>query len=333
MATCPTCFLSYSWESAEHQEWVRGLAVALQRNGVLGRIDQWDLRPGTDLQHYMDECVRTSDFVILICTPTYANKSNLKVGGTGYEKSLLTGELYGSSPTNHKFVPILRLGDPSNAIPTFMRSRVFIDFRRDEDFNGALELLLRHLFSTPQHMRPDLGSPPAFVSARSAEDQERIPSRSLRLFGGKYLFPLPSWWDEIVGRLPAEVISIKEVRAYITQRCGEDSGTKRTWRLAMKLWAHYYETSDSLPAYLGHCFKSGGLMAEAAATYGQLQELAELNGEEDSYLAYEAGRSYADLGQVEVAKLWFLKAAEFKDSTVSSVKYYAEQAIALMQSL
>ena len=46
MSTPPTCFLSYSWDSDEHREWVRALATRLREDGVEALLDQFQLAPG-----------------------------------------------------------------------------------------------------------------------------------------------------------------------------------------------------------------------------------------------------------------------------------------------
>ena len=130
--TTPVCFLSYSWEGAAHNEWVLHLGTKLMENGVNVRLDKWDLRPGMDLFHFMEEGIRTSTHVLLVCTPTFADKANKASGGIGWEKAIVSGELFRSQPEQHKFVPLLRLGEPATALPSYLQSRLFIDFRDQE---------------------------------------------------------------------------------------------------------------------------------------------------------------------------------------------------------
>lgn len=224
--TSPTCFLSYSWDTPDHQRWVRDLATSLQRNGVTVHLDQWDLRPGADLQQYMESCVRVSDFVLLICTPTYSMKANLGIGGVAYEKMLVTGELFGTIST-HKFVPLLRKGSPNEAVPSFLKTRVFVDFRQAEAFDAASETLLRHLFSTPVHQPPNLGPPPAFAARSSSSASEATTPTMLLLCGGRYKFSLPSWWNDVKAKLPSEIVSSEEAFRHIMGRCDADIGPKR----------------------------------------------------------------------------------------------------------
>src|SRR5437762_8559446 len=92
MAT-PTVFVSYAHEEPAHDQWVADLASDLRHNGVDTSLDEWDLVPGQDTTGFMESQIRDSDFVILICTPRYAEKSNIPRGGVGYEKNIISAEI------------------------------------------------------------------------------------------------------------------------------------------------------------------------------------------------------------------------------------------------
>jgi hypothetical protein len=156
------CFISYSWESASHKNWVREFAAKLRSNGVDVTLDQWDAYPGIDLTMFMEKYIRESDYVIMICTPTYAEKANVGAGGVGYEKMIVTGEIYQGVGKPGKFVPILRAGEPQNALPSFLRSSYYLDFREKAKFNEGMETLLHHIFQYPTFRKPPLGPKPTF---------------------------------------------------------------------------------------------------------------------------------------------------------------------------
>lgn len=184
----PTCFISYSWDSESHKTWVRSLATRLQVAGVVTYLDQWDVRPGTDLTRYMETSIRESDFVLLICTPLFGEKANSGHGGVGYEKMIVTGEVFGHLGPESKFVPLLRAGDQRTALPSYLRSRVFIDFRRDDDFEKNLQELLRHLHSAPELERPYLGAKPGFMSPSEASTPFRATTKKFELATFDLLF-------------------------------------------------------------------------------------------------------------------------------------------------
>jgi hypothetical protein len=124
----PCCFVSYAWESDEHRSWVAKFVSRLQKKGVFTHFDEWDVRPGQDLQEYMEYAIRSSDFVLLICTPIYAEKADKGLGGVGYEKSIVTGEIFMDKNKSFKFVPVLRSGEPQTAVPSFLKSKAYIRF-------------------------------------------------------------------------------------------------------------------------------------------------------------------------------------------------------------
>ncbi len=156
----PTCFISYSWDGEEHKKWVRSLAEKLQHSGVWIYLDQWDLNPGASLTSYMESKIREADYVLLICTPRFAKKANDDIGGVGYEKSIVTGEIFYNISSPEKFVPLVREGAPADSLPSYLKPKVFIDFRDDSKINERLEELLRHILKKPKYVRPELGAPP-----------------------------------------------------------------------------------------------------------------------------------------------------------------------------
>lgn len=171
----PRCFISYSWDSDSHRDWVRGLAEQLEANGVEMLLDQWDVRPGLDLPAYMETSVREADFVLLVCTPTFAQKANAGRGGVGYEKTIVTGEIFSRSAAPGKFVPLVKHGNPDDSLPSYLKSRVFLDFRTPDASSASLEQLLRHIFDEPRFVRPPRGAKPVFREP-TASHSSAVPS-------------------------------------------------------------------------------------------------------------------------------------------------------------
>ena len=156
----PSCFISYSWDSDAHKDWVRNLATALKKNGIETRLDQWNVRLGTDLPLYMETSIRESDYVLLICTPKFAEKADAGKGGVGYEKTIVTGEIF-QGVERCKFIPLLRYGSPRKALPAYLKSKAFADFRDDNTFQKSLKEVLHHIFNEPEFSEPELGKKPS----------------------------------------------------------------------------------------------------------------------------------------------------------------------------
>lgn len=124
-------------------------------------IDEWDTEPGTDLPTWMETSIRESDFVAIICTPRYADRANSRAGGVGYEKSIITAAIFAGFAAESKFVPLLRSGAPTSALPSYLLGRRYIDFRNDARLAEAFEELARHLWNE-RHPRPVRGEKPIF---------------------------------------------------------------------------------------------------------------------------------------------------------------------------
>ena len=103
----PKVFISYSHDSQDHKKWVLDLASRLRNNGVDATIDQWELKPGDDLPHFMESHLRNSDYVLMICSERYVAKANSGTGGVGYEKMIVTADLMRNIDSN-KVIPIIR---------------------------------------------------------------------------------------------------------------------------------------------------------------------------------------------------------------------------------
>lgn len=152
----PRCFISYSWENDPHKEWVRTLAQRLRKDGVDVVLDQWDLVPGDQLPEFMEGAIRDADFVLIVCTPAYKQKSEERKGGVGYEGDIITGEVF--TERNHrKFIPIMRSG---NATPSWMKGKYYIDLSGDPYSEQHYDDLLTTLHGT-RPKAPPLGSAPS----------------------------------------------------------------------------------------------------------------------------------------------------------------------------
>ncbi|MBU4321002.1 MAG: toll/interleukin-1 receptor domain-containing protein [Nitrospinae bacterium] len=169
--TTPTVFVSYAHEEPDHDQWVIELASNLRHNAVDASLDAWDLIPGQDTTYFMESQIRNSDFVILICTPLYAEKSNIPRGGVGYEKNIISAEMLQVSDLRPKFIPVLRKGTFEDAIPTYLGSKYAIDFSDSANQKGALNELLRAIFQQPHPKKPFLGKNPFSGGATTIEPE------------------------------------------------------------------------------------------------------------------------------------------------------------------
>ena len=154
----PRVFISYSHDSAQHKSWVLKLAATLRSRGVDAILDQWDLRPGDDLPQFMEQSLAESNYAVMVCTRRYVEKANAGEGGVGYEKMIMTAASL-SSISDSKVIPIIReKGTPST--PTFLATKIYVDFTDDNEIEFALDELLRVLLDAPLFEKPEIGGDP-----------------------------------------------------------------------------------------------------------------------------------------------------------------------------
>jgi len=152
----PRVFISYSHDSAKHKKWVLDFATTLRNRGVDAVLDQWDLRPGDDLPHFMETQLEAADYVVMVCSEKYVEKANVGEGGVGYEKMILTSS-YLSKIDNSKVIPIIRQSGTDKR-PTFLKSKLYINFSNDADLEYSLDDLLRVLLNSPLYEKPPIGT-------------------------------------------------------------------------------------------------------------------------------------------------------------------------------
>ena len=156
-------FISYSWDNDDHKNWVRDLAARLRRDGIDVTLDQWHLVPGDQLPEFMERAVRESDYVLIICTHKYKERSNNRQGGVGYEGDIITAEFM-TSRNQRKFIPILRQQSWTNSAPIWLLGKYYIDLSSSPYLQKYYDDLLTTLLGT-REKAPPVGTAPK-VEAR-----------------------------------------------------------------------------------------------------------------------------------------------------------------------
>ena len=159
MAEHPKVFISYSHDSPDHRRWVSELGAELRHNGIDAILDQWDLGPGDDVTQFMERGIMDSDRVLVVCTDQYVRKANAAEGGVGYERMIVTAQLVQNLGTN-KFIPVIRQASGKEKAPTFLGTRVYIDFRNENQFESEFDKLIHELHRVPVAEKPPLGKNP-----------------------------------------------------------------------------------------------------------------------------------------------------------------------------
>lgn len=154
----PIVFISYSHDSQEHKKWILKFATRLRNNGIDAVLDQWELKAGDDLPHFMETNLVKANFILMICTERYVEKANGGSGGVGYEKMIITSNLI-SQISQNKILPIIRQNSKS-FLPTFLKTKLFINFSIDDDFEVNFDDLLRRIHNSPIYEKPEVGNNP-----------------------------------------------------------------------------------------------------------------------------------------------------------------------------
>ena len=159
----PKIFISYSWSS---NALVLALANRLVSHGVDVVLDKWDLKEGNDKYEFMERCVNDSSItkVLIICDKAYAQKANDRTGVVGDETVIISSEVYGNA-RQEKFIPIIAERDEEGKeyVPTYIKTRIYIDLSDPEKYETEYEKLLRNIYEKPQFVKPSLGKKPEWL--------------------------------------------------------------------------------------------------------------------------------------------------------------------------
>lgn len=161
-------FLSYSWDSQNHREWVHKLADTLEELEELHVVwDGYDLDALTDKNKFMEAGICGSDYVIVIATKIYKEKADTRSGGVGIETYLASAVHWDGLQKEEKTKVIVALREPES-VPNYLIGHLYIDFTNDEIYNES-EARILSLFRAEQRVqRPQ--------KSRSLASDERLYS-------------------------------------------------------------------------------------------------------------------------------------------------------------
>lgn len=162
----PKLFISYSWSNPTHEQWVIDLANELTESGIYVILDKWNLKEGHDSVAFMEKMVTDPEIakVAIICDEIYASKADGRAGGVGTETQIISREVY-EHQEQGKFVAIIPEKDEQGKafLPTYYKSRIYIDLSEPDNYSDNFEKLLRWVFDKPLYTRPEIGKKPSFL--------------------------------------------------------------------------------------------------------------------------------------------------------------------------
>ena len=154
-------FISYSWDSPSHKEWVAKLAKDLADNGIYVLLDEY-LEGGTTLSSFMELGIERAKKVLVIGTPNYREKCLGLSSGVAFEESIIRESMFQNLGTK-KFIPCLRLGEFTQSFPLILSGCKGYDFRKDDNYTTILDDLCRDIYGQPRRPRPKLGEVPDYA--------------------------------------------------------------------------------------------------------------------------------------------------------------------------
>lgn len=185
----PTVFISYSWEDEDHIKWVKDLADKLLSDGIEATIDQYDLLLGDRLPQFMEQSISSVDYVLIVCTPTYKWKADMRKGGVGYEGHIISDELLTNS-NERKFIPIIRKGNVENALPEFLASKYGIDLTDGKQYEDNYKNLVTTIYG--DRKKPEVGRQPSYITkeyTKSKVKKEDAPVHILDVITDEITIP------------------------------------------------------------------------------------------------------------------------------------------------
>ena len=194
-AAQPKIFISYSWDTAAHKDWVKTLADRLLADGIDVTLDQYDLRGGQDKHVFMEKGVRNANHILVVCTPPYVERANDREHGVGEETSLITPGFYEREKTEKEFIPILRAAGGERRTPDYLASLVYVDFTNDANFDSAYDDLIRIIYNAPMHPKPTKGTRPVLSPASGPSATPPPSTTSMSALHSRVVDSEPSDWS------------------------------------------------------------------------------------------------------------------------------------------
>ncbi|MFZ5525195.1 MAG: TIR domain-containing protein [Pseudomonadota bacterium] len=189
-------FISYSWDSEDHKQWVQRLADDLQEQvaDLDVEYDQRGMDHRVDRNQYMEAGIYESDAVLAIITQKYTEKANARQGGVGRETAM-AAERHFSEVTTKSRTPILAIKREANAdVPHYLKASLYFDFSSSNTYSEAFGNLKRELEAIVGHSTEQASATKA-TSEESASNESGSYSftRTDDLLAGCYKRRSPLW--------------------------------------------------------------------------------------------------------------------------------------------
>lgn len=151
----PKVFISYSHENAEYEEKVLKFSNRLRSEGIDASIDLYEESPAEGWPRWMENQIKESDYVLVLCSKSYYDKfySDKKGKGVIWEVSIVYQLLYDGFSDTTKFIPVFFDDADSEFIPTPLKPFTYYNIGTEAGY----EKLYWRLRGVPKTEKPPLG--------------------------------------------------------------------------------------------------------------------------------------------------------------------------------
>jgi hypothetical protein len=205
----PSVFVSYSWDSEEHQTWVQKFVNDLRSEyGMNATMDIFETQMETvNLNSMMISHIRDSDYVIIILTEKYKNKAELEKGGVGFETMLSIPQI---KENKDRFIFIVKHeGHLDDAIPTYLKGFYAFSFSDESLYEENIEKLSYRIYNKEYYEKVPLGKIPDFKKKKEEKNNRSVLSKYLDEEQINRIIPITDFEkDEYIEKIFKDLISI-----------------------------------------------------------------------------------------------------------------------------
>lgn len=142
-------FISHTSTTQDQINWVKKLALILDKYGIQARLDKFHLRRGMDLPQWMCNELYLAEKVIVICDAAYKQKADGRVGGVGWETMIIQGDIARLPPDSTKYQVVVREQNIDDGLPMYLRNKYAFHAWPKNDFSLFEQELAQEILDAP----------------------------------------------------------------------------------------------------------------------------------------------------------------------------------------
>lgn len=168
----PKVFISYCHIDEEFEAKMFEFANKLRRDGIDANIDLFEESPKEGWPRWMENQIRLSDFVLVVCNEKYAEKFyNTHSKGVTWEVQIIYQFLNDSSCENEKFIPVFWNDGDEKHILTPLKPYTYYKLSTEEGYKA----LWKRILGMKKYEKAELGDidPNKYDDSKSAPLPEK----------------------------------------------------------------------------------------------------------------------------------------------------------------